>query len=102
MQKKMTAARISAAPTIEPTTIAAIAPPESPEPDLLVPAAAPADVPVGAAEDVLEGNKGAIDVVVGRCTSAQRDSTLALTQHESVELGELEPQNEQRPCRLDW
>jgi hypothetical protein len=94
----MTNARMSAAPRRDPTTMPAIAPPESldpdPDPDPLV---APADVPVGAAEAVLEGNKGAIEVVVGRCTSTHRDSTLALTQHESVELGELEPQYEHSP-----
>jgi hypothetical protein len=86
MQKKITNARISAAPRRDPITIPAIAPPESPA-DVPV-----AGVPVGVAEDVLEGNSGAIDVVVGRRTSAHRDSTLALTQHESVALGELEPQ----------
>ena len=86
---------MSAAPRRDPTTIPAIEPPES-----------PADVPIGAAEavleEVLEGNSGAIDVVVGRCTSAHRDSTPALTQHESVALGELEPQYEHSPWRLDW
>jgi hypothetical protein len=95
MQKKMTNARMSAAPRRDPTTIPAIEPPESPA-DVPV-----ADVPVGAAEEVLEGNSGAIDVVVGRCTSVHRDSTLALMQHESVALGELEPQYEHSPWRLD-
>jgi hypothetical protein len=93
----MTAARISAAPTSEPTTIPAIAPPERPDPDLAPPAP---EVEVGAA-DVLDGNNGGIDVVVGRWMPWQRCSTLALTQHESVALGELEAQKEQRPCKLD-
>lgn len=96
----MMAARIRAAPTREPTTIPAMAPPESPEPDLFPPD--PTEVEVGDAELVEEGNKGGMDVVVGNFTPSQRFSTLAFTQQESVELGELSAQNEHKPGRLDW
>lgn len=96
----MTAARISAAPTSEPTTMPAMAPPESPDPERPAPFAAPADVEDGAPDDVLDGNTGGIETVVGRSTPTQRDSTLALTQHESVELTVLSAQKEHKPCKL--
>jgi hypothetical protein len=95
----MTAARMSAAPTRDPTTMPAIAPPERPVPEFPAPAPAPA-VWVGAEEEV-EVKSGGIDVVVGSSTPSHRVSTLALTQQESVALGELEAQKEQRPGRLD-
>lgn len=77
----------------------AMAPPESPDPDW--PAfPAPAEVELGAEDEVLEGNTGGIETVVGRSTPTQRDSTLALTQHESVELTVLPAQNEHKPCKL--
>jgi hypothetical protein len=101
IQNKMTAARIRAAPKREPTTTPAMAPPERPEPDLAEPAVAPVEVALGAGA-VLDGCQGAMDVVVGRWTPTQRDSTFALMQHESVELGELAPQKAQRPGRFDW
>jgi hypothetical protein len=85
MQQKMTAARIRAAPRMEPRTMPAMAPPESPDPDWLLPAPAP-PVAEGTPEDVLEGKSGCIDRVVGRVTPTQRLSTLEVTQHESVEL----------------
>ena len=93
----MIAARIKAAPKTDPTTIPAIAPPDRP---LLRPAAAAAEA-VGEFVADVEGNSGGIDVVVGRRTFSQRFSTSELTQQESVELGELEAQKEQRPCRLE-
>lgn len=93
----MTPARISAAATSEPMTIPAMAPPERLDPD----AAAPEVVPVGAAA-VDDGKRGGMEVVVGNSTPWHRASTLAFTQHESVELGELWAQKEQRPCKLDW
>jgi hypothetical protein len=98
MQHMMIAPRISAAPMSEPMTMPAMAPPESLEPDPLRPAGL--DVPVGAAEEVDE-NRGGIDEVTGNSTPTQRASTLALTQHESVEFGELAPQNMQRLWRLE-
>lgn len=97
MQHMMMAPRMRAAPTREPMTIPAMAPPERPEAD--PPAAAALDVPVGAAAEVDE-NRGGMDEVTGRSTPTQRDSTLEFTQHESVEFGELAPQNMQRLCRL--
>ena len=97
---RIIAAIRSATPTMAPTTIPAIAPPERPEPDLFAPAPAAADVADGTA-DVLEGKRGGIDVVVGSSTFSHRDSTFELTQQESVALGELEAQNEQSPAKLD-
>lgn len=91
----MTPARISAAPTSEPTTIPAMAPPESPGLDWPAPALEDAE-----GEDVLVGNTGGIEMVVGSSTPEQRDSIFALTQHESVELTVLLAQNEHSPCRL--
>jgi hypothetical protein len=90
-----------AAPTMDPTTIPAMAPPESPEPEPPCPVPAPA-VELGDADDVLDGNTGGIDTVVGRSTPTQRDSTLALTQHESVELTVASEQKAHSPCRLLW
>jgi hypothetical protein len=101
MQQKMTAARISAAPRIDPMTIPAIAPPERPDLDGRVPGAA---VPVaeGAPDGVLDGNSGGIETVVGRLTPTQRLLTFALTQQEFVELIVLSAQKEQSPRRLSW
>jgi hypothetical protein len=79
-------------------TMPAIAPPESPEPDPAKPTAL--DVPVGAAEEVDE-KRGGIDEVTGSFTPTQRASTFELMQQESVELGELAPQNWQRLWRLE-
>ena len=62
----------------------AMAPPESPEPERLRLEAAP--VEPDPAEEVPDGKRGGIETVVGRVTPWQRDSTLELTQHESVEL----------------
>jgi len=98
MQHMMIAPRMIAAPMSEPMTIPAIAPDESPEAD--APVAAALDVPVGDAEEVDE-NSGGMDEVTGRSTPTQRASTLELTQHESVEFGELAPQNMQRLWRLE-
>jgi hypothetical protein len=75
-----------------------MAPPERPDPP---PVPAPAEVASGAPEEVDDGNSGGSDVGVGSSTSAQRFSTFAETQHESVALGELEAQNPQRPGKLD-
>lgn len=97
MQQKIKAARSNAAPTTEPTTMPAIAPPERWWPEL--PAAAPA-VAVGRGEDV--GKTGGIDDVSGSRTPSQRFSTSAATQQESVAFAELWPQKEHRPGRLDW
>ena len=43
-----------------------------------------------------------MDVVVGRWTFTHRCSTLEFTQQESVALGELAAQNEQRPSKFAW
>lgn len=75
-----------------------MAPPERPDPDWLAPAAA---LPVAdGVPDVVDGNSGGIDTVVGSLTFAQRLSTFAVTQQESVELIVLSAQNEHRPRRL--
>lgn len=66
MQQKMTAARMTAAPTTDPMTIPAIAPGLRPLPRFPAPAAVL--VAVGLDELVDEGKSGGIDVVVGRCT----------------------------------
>lgn len=72
-----------------PTAIPAIAPPESPDED--PPVAAPFEA-VGATVELLVGNSGGIDTVVGSSTPTQRDSTFELTQHELVELTVLSAQ----------
>jgi hypothetical protein len=98
MQQKMTAARIKAAPRIDPRTIPAIAPPDNPDPDC-PPAAA---LLVAEGPPVLDGNRGGIETVVGRSTPTQRCSTFAVTQQESVEFAVLAPQNMHSPRRLPW
>ena len=72
----------------------AIAPPESP--DRVLPAAAPFEA-VGDEVEVLLGQSGGIDTVVGNSTPAQRDSTFELMQHELVELTVLSAQCEHSP-----
>lgn len=89
MQKKTTAARISRAPTIAPMTMPAIAPPDRPALD--PPVAAPLEA-VGDDDEVLLGNSGGIDTVVGSSTPTQRCSTLEFIQHELVELTVLSAQ----------
>lgn len=101
MQQKMTAAITRAAPISDPITIPAIAPPESPCFELCPPDAPPA-VEVGEADEVLVGKTGGMEMVVGRSTFWQRASTLALTQHVSVELVVLPAQNKHSPSRLFW
>lgn len=97
MQQKMAAAMMTAAPTSDPMTIPAMAPPERPESPPPDPAPA---VELGEEDEVLEGNTGGIETVVGRSIPTQRDSTFALTQQESVELTVLVEQKRQSPCRL--
>jgi hypothetical protein len=99
MQQKMTATMINAAPTSDPMTIPAMAPPERPEPP---PGAAAPAVALGDEDEVLEGNTGGIETVVGRSTPTQRASTFALTQQESVELTVLVEQKRHSPCKLPW
>ena len=99
IQHKITAARIRAAPRMDPRTMPAMAPPESPDREVPCPAPPLAD---GTLDDVLDGNRGGIETVVGRSTFAQRLSTFAVTQHESVELMVLSAQNMQSPRRLPW
>ena len=101
MQQKTIAAMIRAAPMSDPITMPAMAPPEIPEPESRPPDPAPA-VELGDPDEVLEGNTGGIETVVGRSTPTQRDSTFALTQQESVELTVLEPQKRHNPWRLPW
>lgn len=80
---------MSAAPMTAPTAIPAIAPPESPDRELF--AAAPFEA-VGADVELLVGNSGGIDTVVGSSTPTQRDSTFELMQQELVELTVLSAQ----------
>lgn len=96
MQQKMTAPRIRAAPTSDPITMPAMAPPESPDPDPALP------LPDGVGDEVPVGKTGGIETVVGSLRPEHRASTLALTQQESVELTVLSPQNMQSPCKLPW
>ena len=98
MQQMMMAPRMTAAPTMDPMTMPAIAPPDSPEPEPPAPAAP--DVPVAAAVVVVV-NRGGIVVVVGSVTPTHLVSALAFTQQESVEFCELVAQNAQRPGKLD-
>ncbi len=67
IQQKMTAARMIAAPMMEPMMIPAIAPPDSPDPAWLV------GLDDGVADEVLDGKTGGIDTVVGSLRPAQRD-----------------------------
>lgn len=76
----------------------AIAPPESPDRDS--PAVAPFEA-VGEAVELLVGNSGGIDTVVGSSTPTQRDSTLEFTQHELVEFTVLSAQYEHSPWRFE-
>lgn len=99
MQQKITAAKINAAPTIDPMTMPAMAPPESPDFEPPAPAPAVADA---VADEVLVGNNGGIETVVGSVTPSQRFSTLELIQHELVEFTVLSLQYEHNPCRLFW
>jgi hypothetical protein len=82
-------------------TIPAMAPPDKPFRDCTVPVAAPPVVD-GIPDEVLEGNSGGMDTVVGRLTPTQRLLALALMQHELVELTVLSAQYEQSPRRLLW
>ena len=90
-------------PRTLPTTIPAIAPPDSSSPSSSSssspPFAAAVTSPVGVAVPL--GKSGATGVVMGNSTPTQRSSTSAPIQQESVELGELDAQNEQRPARFD-
>jgi hypothetical protein len=51
---------------------------------------------------VLEGNNGGMETVVGSLRPAQRCSTFAVTQQESVEFTVLSEQKEQSPRKLPW
>lgn len=86
MQSKAARAARMAAATTEPITIPAIAPPDKPLFEVLSSAAA---------EVVTIGCR--VTVAAGIETPSQREVALALTQHVSVELGELEAQYVQRP-----
>jgi len=101
MQQKMTPAMMRAAPMSDPITIPAMAPPDSPVSVLAPPVPAPA-VEVGDPDAVLDGKSGGMETVVGRVTPTHRASTLALTQHVSVELAVLPAQKPQSPWRLPW
>jgi hypothetical protein len=80
----------------------AMAPPESPDRESPVAAAAAPPVADGTLDEVLDGNSGGIDTVLGRSTLVQRLFAFAVTQHESVELMVLLSQNMQSPRRLPW
>lgn len=83
---------------IDPMTMPAMAPPERPDLDVS-PVPAPA-VELAEADEVLDGNTGGRDTVVGRVTPEQRAFTFAVMQHESVELTVLSAQNAHSPGRL--
>ena len=51
----------------------------------------------GDALDVDEGNSGGTEKIEGKVTSSHRLVTFEVTQHESVEFGELDAQYPQRP-----
>lgn len=85
-----------AAPSRDPITMPAIAPPDNLEPA----PPAPAADPVGVAVAVVV-KRGGIVVVVGSFTPTQRASTSEFTQQESVAFWELVAQKAQRPGRLD-
>ncbi len=80
---------MSAAPMTAPTAMPAIAPPDNPDRE---PFPEAPDEAVGAAVELLVGNSGGIDTVVGSSTPTQRVSTFELTQHELVELTVLSAQ----------
>lgn len=63
--------------------------------------APPVEVAAGAEEEVDEGNRLPIAVVMGSLTFWQRDSVLENKQQESVALGEEAAQYEQRLPRFD-
>ena len=71
----------------------AIAPPESPD---RVSPAAPFEA-VGDEVEVLLGQSGGIDTVVGSSTPTQRDSTFEFIQHVLVELTVLSAQCDHSP-----
>lgn len=93
MQQKITAARMSAAPMIDPTTMPAIAPPERPARPL-------AGEEEGDDDGDSVGNTGGMETVVGRSTSVQRVSAFALTQQESVSFNVLPLQKAHSPIKL--
>jgi hypothetical protein len=80
-------------------TIPAMAPPDKPFRDCTVPVAAPPVVD-GIPDEVLEGNSGGMDTVVGRLTPTQRLLALALMQHELVELTVLSARTESAQIAL--
>lgn len=103
----MRSARSRKAPSIDPTTIPAIAPPESPvvRPLLVVAApdeADPVDEEVELEVAVIEEKGGSEDVAaMGNTTPEQMPVVFEKTQQESVAFGELAEQYEQRPLRLE-
>jgi hypothetical protein len=84
-------ARRSKAPTMDPTTMPAIAPPLRP------PASCAAEELELAVDD---GVSAPIELVIGRSTLSQRVSVPDEIQHESVEFGELREQYEHKLGRL--
>ena len=90
MQQKMRRATSRAAASIEPMTIPAIAPPESPWWSLPV-FVAPTTEELLPFVDV-GNNGGREDVCVGNTTPVQRLDTLEAEQQESVAFGELDAQ----------
>lgn len=54
----------------------------------------------GVLDDVDVGKSGGIENMVGSLTFEHRDSTLEVTQHESVAFGELAPQYVHKPFKL--
>lgn len=91
---------MSIKPKIEPMTMPAICPPESPPP--LLDAAGVVDgrlVLVG--DEMFEVDKGGSrDVNAGSRTFSHRPVALEFKQQESVAFGELAAQNPHSPCRF--
>ncbi len=92
----------TAAPRMEPTTIPAICPPDSPLLFCEAPLVA-LEVLVAEGEvlDVAEGNNGGIENMAGKVTPLHLPVTFDVTQHESVALGELDAQYRHRPGRFE-
>lgn len=90
----MMMARRSRAPTMDPTTIPAMAPPL--RPPALCAAAADEELEL----PVDDGVSAPIELVTGRSTLSQRVSVPEEIQHESVEFGELCEQYEHKLGRL--
>ena len=99
MQNRIIAPRMNRNPRTLPMEMPAIAPAD--RPSSLSSSSLVAGVASAVGVAVPLGKSGATGVVIGSSTPSHRLSTSAPMQQESVEFGELEAQNEQRPARFD-